>query len=65
MTRLWRARELRHSGAASAWHACMRRFTFELSPGQIPLQIQSPFMLAPTKGVFVRPVPREHLHAEE
>lgn len=43
----------------------MRRFTFELSPGQMPLQIQSPFMLVPSKGVFVRPVLREHVRPEE
>ena len=57
--------ELCLSGSASVWHAHTRRFTFELSPGQTPLQIQSPFMLVPSKGVFVRPVLREHVRAEE
>ncbi|KAK9828027.1 hypothetical protein WJX81_001818 [Elliptochloris bilobata] len=42
-----------------------QRFTFELSPGQVPLAIKSPFTLAPRDGVFVRPVLREHLRTEE
>ena len=42
-----------------------RRFTFELSPGQVPLKIKSPFTLVPCEGIFVRPVLREHLRAEE
>ena len=47
-----------------------RRFTFELSPGQVPLAIKSPFTLAPKDGIFVRPVvrtarAREHARAEE
>ena len=41
------------------------RFTFELSPGQVPLAVISPFTLAPREGIFVRPVPREHARAEE
>ena len=53
------------SSTKQSLHARMCRFTFELSPGQIPLQIQSPFMLVPSKGVFVRPVLREHVRAEE
>ncbi len=39
------------------------RFTFELSPGQVPLAVVSPFTLAPKEGIFVRPVPREHARA--
>ena len=53
------------AGNPSPGHACVRRFTFELSPGQVPLKIKSPFTLVPCDGIFVRPVLREHLRAEE
>jgi hypothetical protein len=34
---------------------CPRRFTFTLSPGQVPLQMSSFFTLSPKAGVFVTP----------
>jgi thromboxane-A synthase/cytochrome P450 family 3 subfamily A len=35
------------------------RFTFNLSPGQIPLDVESPLLLKPKTGVFVTPVLRK------
>jgi hypothetical protein len=32
-----------------------RRFTFTLSPGQVPLEMSSFFTLSPKAGVFVTP----------
>ena len=35
-----------------------RRFTFELLPGQVPLELWSPFSIKPRHGLFVRPIVR-------
>ncbi|BDA42318.1 Cytochrome P450 3A24 [Coccomyxa sp. Obi] len=35
-----------------------QRFDFKLSPGQVPLEVRSPFTLGPAKGIFVTPVLR-------
>ena len=35
-----------------------QRFTFTLSPGQVPLALKAPLTLGPAKGVFVTPVAR-------
>ena len=36
-----------------------RRFTFKLSPGQVPLDVVCPLLLKPTNGIFVTPVLRK------
>ena len=35
-----------------------RRFTFKLSPGQVPLEVECPLLLKPKSGVFVTPILR-------
>ncbi|KAK9901608.1 hypothetical protein WJX75_004612 [Coccomyxa subellipsoidea] len=35
-----------------------QRFEFKLSPGQVPLEVRSPFTLGPAKGIFVTPILR-------
>ncbi len=35
-----------------------RRFSFKLSPGQVPLEVDCPLLLKPRHGVFVVPVLR-------
>ena len=35
-----------------------RRFTFELLPGQVPLELWAPFSIKPRHGLFVRPLLR-------
>ena len=34
------------------------RFSFKLSPGQVPLDVVCPLLMKPTTGVFVTPVLR-------
>ena len=36
----------------------MRRFSFKLSPGQVPLETECPLLLKPKHGVFMTPVLR-------
>ena len=35
-----------------------QRFTFELEPGQVPLEIRNTITISPKHGVHVRAVPR-------
>lgn len=45
-------------GCEGAW-CWVLRFEFKLSPGQVPLAVQSPFVLGPSRGIMVVPMLRK------
>ncbi|CAL5225498.1 g8326 [Coccomyxa viridis] len=42
-----------------------QQYTFELKPGQEPLELRNTITLSPKKGVIVKPVPHKHARMEE
>ena len=36
-----------------------QRYTFELAPGQVPLELRNTITLSPKNGVIVRPIPHK------
>ena len=42
-----------------------QQYTFELKPGQEPLELRNTITLSPKKGVIVKPIPHKHSRMEE
>lgn len=42
-----------------------QQYTFELKPGQEPLELRNTITLSPKKGVIVKPIPHKAGRAEE
>ena len=42
-----------------------QQYTFELKPGQEPLELRNTITLSPKKGVVVKPIPHKRARMEE
>ena len=42
-----------------------QQYTFELKPGQEPLELRNTITLSPKLGVIVKPIPHKHARMEE